>query len=154
MKFTGDAIPALFIPLLGFNANDTSASNGLSLSDYDGINASAALSSVALAFGNGGSPTAFAEAALHTHHHHHEHHDEHRDEHREQNEHERDRRENHWDNVGSGEGFRRPRAGQQETRVRTRTQLQEANECPSPPILSCSAQAASTDTCCVSLRIR
>lgn len=150
MKLNGDAIPALFIPLLSFNANN-SRSNSDSLAPlpgYDSVNAS--LPSPVLA--TGGTPTSFEQALYSHHHHHHEHHEEHhdRDSHDDEH-HERDRRENHWDNVGDGEGFRRPRAGQQEVQVRTRTQLQEANECPSPPILSCSAQAASTDTCCVRL---
>ncbi|KAH8104414.1 ribonuclease T2 [Phellopilus nigrolimitatus] len=53
-------------------------------------------------------------------------------------------------NVGNAEdGVRRPRVGQKSTHVDTKSELQEANTCPTPPVLSCSAQATETDTCCV-----
>lgn len=72
-----------------------------------------------------GSQTWSSSAPLHTHHHHnHEHH--------------RERL--------------RPRAGDASMGLGTQGGETSA-ECPQPPVLSCSPQAASADTCCVRLNI-
>jgi len=59
---------------------------------------------------------------------------------------------NRFTSVGLGEdGVRRPQAGQNITsNVNVKTKLAQADECPNPPVLSCSAKADETDSCCVS----
>ncbi|EJC98332.1 ribonuclease T2 [Fomitiporia mediterranea MF3/22] len=55
-------------------------------------------------------------------------------------------------NIGEGEdGVRRPHAGEKTSEVHTRTRLKQSDECPNPPILSCSTKADETDSCCVSI---
>ncbi|THH03046.1 hypothetical protein EW145_g6569 [Phellinidium pouzarii] len=132
MKFTGDVIPSLFIPFLGLRANHSDSPTPT----VGATNLSFPFDSLTT-----GTMTIAGAQALYTHqahHHHHEHHHHHND------------NENTHRSIGEGEdGVNRPSAGQSTAKVHVGTTLQEANECPSPPILSCSSQAQETDTCCV-----
>ena len=140
MKFTADLLSALLLSLSNLRDN-TSESSAL-----ENVPANA----VYIVPSNGpmlaATPTGSVAQAVFTHHPHHEPDREH--------EHDRHRNENHHPNNGEGEkGMKRPRAGQQRVRTRPLTSQKKTQSCPVPPILSCSAQAEETDTCCVSLVI-
>ncbi|KAL5519688.1 hypothetical protein ACEPAG_1348 [Sanghuangporus baumii] len=130
MKFDENTFLPLFIPLLNL------ASNG-SETGFAPRVSSTANSTTSGIYSPGGTPTVGPQPLFtYSSHQHGYGHDE--------------RNENRFASIGEGEhGMRRPRAGQKTCRVETRTKLKESDECPDPPILSCSAKADETDSCCV-----
>ena len=137
MKFSGDFIP-LVIPFLNLGSNITGNHHGSSLQPVDHFaNVSHGLPTYSL----GGA------APLQTHHHHEEHRD---DEHRDQDRDRWERRDEHHREHRDHRGhYLRPKAGDASIGVGSAYGGETSAECPQPPVLSCSPQAASTDACCV-----
>jgi len=126
-------LSALVLPFLLSNTTNPTVNqnNGLAGAAGDAHNnhtASLAPTASQIAFS--------VSAPLPTHHRHHGH-DDHRDEHRNEG------REGHRD-------VHRPRAGEgRKIHFETKHGQTLSDECPQPPVISCSPQAQSTDSCCV-----
>lgn len=132
-----DVVPPLLLALLGLGANNT-------LNNVE-INPDLRALTVFPVFGTGTIAGDAPAQALFTHHPHHE-------EREHGREHDRER-EHHREGQHDEEGIRRPEAGSTNIDIKTKHGMSatttDNEECPVPPILSCSPKAESTDSCCV-----
>ncbi|KAI5121943.1 hypothetical protein M0805_002015 [Coniferiporia weirii] len=129
MKLTDDMIPALLIPLLGLQGNDSGLANFPRHSGDTNISFPSSIHAT------GATPVA-TDQALFTHSSHHP-------------QHLRDF-ENPYEIIAvDEEDNQHLLAGQRQIKVHIHSTLEEANECPNPPIVSCSSKAEQTDSCCV-----